>query len=320
MDLSEKTKILFSLYFTGKSQEDVNTLMNALTPDCVIIGTGQQEFYVGRDAVLGDIQNALREHEELNFCISSIDATEKILSPDVRMVYGRLIVRGSAHESLVSVCMDSRFLVTYVLADGEWKVSSIHQSVPFAGQAPGEYYPRSLYKQMEEIRSAADAMKELAQKDCLTGLYNLRTLQEFFESRREQNTWMMLGDLDNFKRINDLYGHMEGNDVLKRVAAALRSSVRSQDVVARIGGDEFTLLCHNIGREQVEIILTRILGEIQRIREDVAREDHISLDFGISLGAVEVRQQETLSDAIHRADDLMYEAKRSGKNQYCIEP
>ena len=319
MDLCKKTKILFSLYFTGKSQEDVNTLMKALAPDCVIIGTGQEEFYTGRDAVLGDIQNALREHENLNFCISSIEAEERILSDRFRMVYGRLIVRGSARESLLSVCMDSRFVVVYVLRDGEWLVSSIHQSVPFGGQAPGEYYPRSLYKQMEEIRSAADAMKELAQKDCLTGLYNLRTLQEFFESRREKNTWMLLGDLDNFKRINDLYGHMEGNDVLKRVAAALRRSVRSQDLVARIGGDEFTLLCHNIEREQVERVLCRILSEIQRIRADVAKEDHISLDFGISLGAVEVRQEETLSDAIHRADTLMYEAKRSGKNQYCIE-
>ena len=313
MDLKEFTAQFWNLYFHAVSPQDAQHILDMMEPGVTLIGTGAHEFYEKRDTFVADLHRAVGEHQELTFSIGRFTATETVLAEDVRMVCGLMDVSGAARGSHSNVTMDTRYTMIYRFREDRWRIAHIHRSVPFLEQKEGEYYPRSLYKQLEEVRTLADAMAELASKDSLTGLYNLRTLGEYFDKCTGDENWLILGDLDNFKRINDICGHMKGNDVLKQIAGVLKASVRSQDAVARVGGDEFVLLCRNVGRGHVEHLLSRILHQLSSL------QFNIPFEVGISLGATQIQPGENLSDALRRADQSMYAAKRQGKSRFCIE-
>jgi len=196
----------------------------------------------------------------------------------------------------------------------------------------------SVSKRGDEIGGMADAMvvfkqnaiekaklqeklNHLANHDSLTGLptrqYALKTLEKLIKKSKENNGKLaiMFVDLDDFKRVNDTYGHHVGDQVLKNVAHGLSSSVRKNDIVARIGGDEFLIIVPDIDSDRDS---NKIAGEMIRAVGNSfsarSKKINISVSIGISIYPQHAQEPDQL---IKRADSAMYTAKGGGKNNYC---
>ncbi|PTY38771.1 hypothetical protein BGP77_11370 [Saccharospirillum sp. MSK14-1] len=157
---------------------------------------------------------------------------------------------------------------------------------------------------------------ELATRDELTQLYNRRYLREFLHPWRAQArrtgacSVIALGDIDNFKPINDELGHDVGDEVLRGVAAFLLDQVREEDLVCRWGGEEFVIVFASTTLDQAQMIL-------QRLHQSMPQQHFMKQDRSvtISFGVTDFKPEEDLSDALMRADQLLYRAKAAGRNR-----
>ncbi len=178
---------------------------------------------------------------------------------------------------------------------------------------------------LAEARNQCDAqrqeMERLAMTDALTGVSNRRHFEEVaaMEVGRALRYGHALGilslDVDHFKSINDRFGHSVGDQVLRRIADAVRIQLRRSDMFARIGGEEFAVLL-----PQSELAAASALGE--RLRVIINRlpipEAEDGSRVSISIGATTWHPSETQIDiALERADQAMYEAKKTGRNRVC---
>lgn len=161
---------------------------------------------------------------------------------------------------------------------------------------------------------------ENATTDKLTGLRNPRGFISDAERiwslaiRHGHTTSLAYLDLDNFKQINDDYGHAEGDILLKMVADVLVKSFRSTDILARLGGDEFVALLPESDRNAAEEVSERVRTELHRIVREHGRS------ISISIGVVVMRiPYPTLDQALKAGDELLYRAKRAGKNRVLVE-
>lgn len=171
---------------------------------------------------------------------------------------------------------------------------------------------------MEAEASALD----MAFQDALTGLNNQRYMNVLFEkalvlaNRPHQYSAIIFIDLDNFKPINDLAGHHVGDEVLKTVAHRLKCCTRSTDICARIGGDEFAVICTQLDNtRQVSEIADKLLREL--ISPVVVNSDSYVLGASIGISLYPMHG-EKLAQLLECADNAMYEVKKAGKNSYRI--
>jgi diguanylate cyclase (GGDEF)-like protein len=156
--------------------------------------------------------------------------------------------------------------------------------------------------------------------DHLTGLLNRRTLEkrlqeELERARRQQLPLAVLMiDVDSFKAVNDSLGHLKGDEILRRVAQILRSSIRVFDVSARYGGDEFAVVMPAISASAVVQTAERIRRRIERVRLAGASETPVSVSIGVVILSLERSSDELLE----RADQALYRAKGEGRNRVAM--
>jgi diguanylate cyclase (GGDEF)-like protein len=174
---------------------------------------------------------------------------------------------------------------------------------------------RDFSKKIDEMRTLqvrAEEFERLAQVDSLTGLANRRVAEErlALEAARSKRygrpLTLIAFDLNNFKHINDTYGHPVGDQVLKCFAQRLQTAVRKTDVAARMGGDEFLALLPDCATSHVEVLLSRL-----RPMDLDCGGTTISIYF--SAGWVGYQQGETTEQFLERADRTLYAEKRNGK-------
>lgn len=178
----------------------------------------------------------------------------------------------------------------------------------------------SIMSLVEDVSARIEAeakLRHLASHDQLTGLPNRRALVEKLAdsltraSRTRTPVALLFIDLDGFKRVNDDFGHAEGDAVLCEVAARLREAVRDTDVVARMGGDEFVVL---LDTEVHDSTLTALCARIQDSLKPACQFANGEASIGASIGvAMHPPLPSFADDLLKRADAAMYEAKRSGK-------
>ncbi|SMP14985.1 diguanylate cyclase (GGDEF) domain-containing protein [Desulfurobacterium pacificum] len=153
--------------------------------------------------------------------------------------------------------------------------------------------------------------------DSLTGLYNRNALFSFLEretakvERGENRLLIIFLDLDNFKRVNDIYGHKKGDEVLRHVAQMLKEHFRKYDILARFGGDEFILgiiLPPSSNRKEIEKILKRVENDIEKEFQEFG----LSISYGIAVSPDEGKDVQKL---IQLADKRMYEMKKVKKQR-----
>jgi diguanylate cyclase (GGDEF)-like protein len=175
----------------------------------------------------------------------------------------------------------------------------------------------------ESIQKANERLEYLAVTDGLTGLYNHRYFRQRFEEEFERARRYLLPlscmiiDVDNFKSVNDTYGHLQGDAVLRTLAACTLQSVRKSDIVARYGGEEIVVIMPQTPIDGARIEAERVRREIEETHfEGIPEERRIT----VSVGVAEFDQQEMLdSEALIRlADGALYRAKHEGKNKVVV--
>lgn len=174
------------------------------------------------------------------------------------------------------------------------------------------------FKQFEEITQILQQknrhLTQLATKDALTEIHNRHMFSELFAQERSiakrQGTKLalMMIDLDHFKRVNDTYGHNIGDYVLKNFTSLVVSTIREADLFARWGGEEFVLLLRNVGCEEGYLVGEKIRNLIESEPFDEVGQ------ITCSIGITEVSPEDSLNDAIERADSALYAAKEAGRN------
>ena len=162
-------------------------------------------------------------------------------------------------------------------------------------------------------------LRELSITDGLTKAYNRR---HFFEvaqtfvaiSKREKsNVSFLMIDIDNFKDVNDTYGHQSGDYILVRLSQEIQAMIRDSDIFARIGGEEFALLLHNTSIEGAKIIAEKIRSTIETMDFN---ENYISVDVTVSIGCSTLNNEvSTLEELYQAADKKLYIAKELGRNR-----
>lgn len=154
--------------------------------------------------------------------------------------------------------------------------------------------------------------------DGLTGVYNHRYFQNQIElelsraQRYDLNFSIILIDLDKFKKINDTYGHISGDRILKRISKQISNTLRKTDTVARYGGDEFVVLLPETGKENAVSVANRIRGNIDKANE---REE---IKINVSIGMASYPDNGVYSkDLVQKADSALYKAKEESRNRTC---
>lgn len=170
-----------------------------------------------------------------------------------------------------------------------------------------------------QLKAAQAQLEEVAITDALTGTHNrgylIRRGEEEYERarRKSQSLGCIMLDLDHFKRVNDTYGHLAGDCVLKGVAESLQSMVRPYDVVGRYGGEEFMVLLPDATFEQIMVVASRIC---ELVRSSSYVTDSGELKITVSLGvSCYTKTDRTLNDLIKRADEGLYKAKNDGRDR-----
>ena len=164
-------------------------------------------------------------------------------------------------------------------------------------------------------------LKEYAERDSLTSLYNRRYFEEQLKQEMrhalQQFTYLSLLyiDIDNFKEINDTYGHPAGDHVLKQLALQIVDVTRSSDTAARIGGDEFAILLPNTDKIALELLANRLSREIQQMEIE---EQSRRIDVTVSIGGKSFINEFPPNSMAEWVDKALYLAKDKGKNQVVI--
>lgn len=177
-----------------------------------------------------------------------------------------------------------------------------------------------------KLEEAVEELEHVSIKDPLTGIYNRRyldtVLHDHLELAKRGNNYLsfMMVDIDDFKMINDKYGHVAGDNFLLSFATVLKNQLlRSTDFVARYGGDEFAIVLYDTDPSGTSILADRILSEVRstQMLEGVAfNGTHTSVSIGVY--SAKPTNEMTMKDFITKADDALYEAKSSGKNRVII--
>jgi len=156
-------------------------------------------------------------------------------------------------------------------------------------------------------------LREMAQQDGLTKLLNRQYFEQLgkieFAKAKRFSTGLTLAmiDIDDFKRINDTYGHIIGDDVLKEIARTMKEVIRDFDLLARFGGDEFVLLMTNTNASEAEALIHRL---DQAIKKNVVRNGDHEVKVSASFGIHQLNGEENLEKVLIEADRRLYEAKR----------
>jgi len=149
--------------------------------------------------------------------------------------------------------------------------------------------------------------------DPLTKVYNRQYLSEFLERTSLQNYYLMMIDLDNFKRVNDNYGHDAGDEVLIAVAKIIKSNIRNEDILIRFGGEEFILLVDKKDREDSITVAERIRKAVMDL-EIYSNANRIKMTLSIGVNPAPYNAKD-IEEAIKIADEQLYIAKASGRNR-----
>lgn len=177
-------------------------------------------------------------------------------------------------------------------------------------------------RDLDSLTNRYDELLIDAHKDPLTGLANRKALEEFVakHDKLPANATLLMIDLDFFKKINDVRGHIFGDEILRVVARHLRENVAHSDPIYRYGGEEFCIFLTNVTAEEAAKIAWRLVRAVRRIsRSDASvcsdrdADDPLTISVGVAAVSERVGEKDFLS-LLREADDALYEAKRSGRN------
>ena len=181
----------------------------------------------------------------------------------------------------------------------------------------GQLTPADLLRSLRYAIERHQFLRKASLTDDLTGVHNRRGFINLAEQqlrmaraqRTETSLMLAFVDIDDLKRINDRFGHEAGSDAICHAAQVLRHTFREIDVIGRLGGDEFGVLIVNPVKDSEATILRRVNDHIQELNQEKVNPYRVSLSIGLI--QVDTKSAATIEDLIAKADDAMYEHKRS---------
>lgn len=178
----------------------------------------------------------------------------------------------------------------------------------------GKIYALLYLKNIDSAKKRELEQEMAAMRDPLTNVFNRRSFEQevnsFMLGEKDAFGTMLLVDMDDFKKINDTYGHLKGDEVLRKLTDVLMSSFRRKDVIGRLGGDEFVVFMKAVKKREVLDRRMEQFYETLQMMEDCP----ITCSAGIAIA-----EQETFSyqETLRQADEALYHSKQKGKNRYC---
>jgi polar amino acid transport system substrate-binding protein len=167
-----------------------------------------------------------------------------------------------------------------------------------------------LFRQ-RSINKYNEQLEFISNTDALTGLKNRRKIDKILKELKNKKFSLILMDIDYFKLINDDFGHLMGDDVLKKISNILKYNVNQNDIIGRWGGEEFLIICKNTSMKEAKLLSLRLKDLIENEDFEVRK---ITASFGIS----EARNELALKDILANADKALYKAKENGRNQVVL--
>jgi diguanylate cyclase (GGDEF)-like protein len=183
---------------------------------------------------------------------------------------------------------------------------------------------REVRKRTRALRKANHNLTTLSRTDPLTGLHNRRYFMEFAQQyislahRNATELQLLSLDIDHFKQVNDRYGHHIGDEILKLFATTLTPLLRTSDLLARTGGEEFVICLQNTTAEGATVFAEKILEAIRAAAYPLGNEMTVRITVSIGIASLECNQD--LEDLLRRSDHALYSAKNNGRDQYVFEP
>ncbi len=289
----------------------------------------------GNDAALAELQEAMasslelmnREYYAMRLVIEAkrytdypdelkeieLSKEDQALSPEEKMQRASVMVHDEEYyvqKNLIREDMSSRLGIHPVLnAVDQIKADS---PIPEVGAEEFRYLARAYNKMYEIYKNSLERLNFKASHDELTGAYNRSGYDLLLSSVDLENVYMLLFDIDNFKEINDTYGHEVGDKVLIKLVSVLKRYFRSDDYVCRIGGDEFVVFMVHAAKPQQQQIEEKITG----INRELANTEDGLPSASVSVGIVHGSESSDAEDLFRKIDDAMYQAKQRGKNTY----
>jgi diguanylate cyclase len=219
-----------------------------------------------------------------------------------------------AHQDLLASVTpeDIKIIIKYLLLENEkmeTKTVNLEQSL------------KRSHSQIEEMRVTLSEAQELGLRDGLTSLCNRRYFDEALNREIGESNVpgaelsLILADIDHFKSINDRFGHLVGDEVLKLFGKLLSSNVKGRDTVARFGGEEFAIILPHTGIENAARIAEQIRSQLEGNRWVLKQTKHWIGKITASFGIAELGKDESAETLIARADKNLYAAKNRGRNR-----
>ena len=239
----------------------------------------------------------------------SIEENKKILIEQVSKIESQNKVIKNKNETIDeqrSWLKANIFVLTLfvILSFVLWKINSLRQ------------------KANDELKSLNEKLFQLATTDGLTGLFNRRHFLESAQNelsrsrRNKSDAALLMIDIDYFKQVNDSYGHLAGDLVIKNVADALKLKLRKYDIIGRLGGEEFAMMLMDCDFKKAKDIAERACDNIQTI---VTPFESDKISVSVSIGLTQLTASDTkIEQAMQRADKALYQAKDQGRNQVVI--
>ena len=175
-----------------------------------------------------------------------------------------------------------------------------------------------------KIQKMEKELRLLSLMDSMTKLYNRRYFSRISEhtislARREQKELsIVMIDIDNFKNINDTYGHQVGDDVIIKLADTLMSIQRKSDIVCRYGGEEFVMLLPNTSLENAKLVAENIRKKVEALCVEIPLKKTVEVTISLGISTVNMIDETSIEKSLKRADDALYHAKMNGKNMIYV--
>ena len=175
-----------------------------------------------------------------------------------------------------------------------------------------------------EIEAKNKLLEEMAHTDSLTGLPNRRAIEEWAArqlrgaARHGFAMWVAHADLDNFKSINDSYGHDAGDRVLQKFGEVLRENTRASDISGRMGGDEFLLVMTHLDEKSTRLTVERLRKQFAALKFSFGG-DFVSVTASFGIAGFQGKEPPDFGKLVRQADKALYTGKRAGRNQVTVE-
>ncbi|WP_229855136.1 diguanylate cyclase [Candidatus Sulfurimonas marisnigri] len=268
--------------------------------------------------------------ENLFYDVISVAHGEEALSmlktyPDISLVltdYNMPVMNGLELTSAIRKTRDKNDISIIALSSNE----NEEIDARFLKEGANDYINKPFSKEEFSCRvnNSIESLENIqtitnhSNRDFLTGVYNRRyffhNVQTYFDTALESGESFAIAmiDIDNFKNINDTYGHDSGDKAIVHLSDILRANTAEDDVVSRFGGEEFCIILKNISSKNALTVLERIKNKVQK--SVTISEKNAEISFTISVGLV-TNHENSLDETVNQADMLLYEAKQSGRNK-----